>query len=66
MEAKRLADGTTGYFWHLPTWAKRQKCPLASEPLGQEYGQAIDRANFLNQYLDSWRIGDQSTQNNLR
>lgn len=73
---KKLADGSIGWFWTLPTWAQPKKskdgqlvpverhgaaCPLESSPLGTDAAKAWDRANEINEALDRWRKGqDQS------
>ncbi|GLR96589.1 hypothetical protein [Bradyrhizobium liaoningense] len=36
-----------GYFWHLPTWAKKAGCPIHNEPLGLDYDVAVKRAETI-------------------
>lgn len=58
MSSKRLASGTTGYYWAPPTWAKKAGCPVRSEALGVDYGAAKQRCDdVLNQQYDAWRTG---------
>lgn len=60
---KPLADGDIAYFWELPTWAHppRQRhgieCPIKSQPLGKDMGEAERKAEILNDVLDGWRAG---------
>lgn len=69
---KKLADGTTAWFWTLPTWAQPKKdaggkpipvvrhgaaCPVESEPLGTDLGRAWAKAEEKNRALDAWRKG---------
>jgi len=59
MDAVRLASGVSAYYWKLPTWAKRAGCPVRSEALGTDYGEAKRRCDdVLNPQLDSWRRGE--------
>jgi hypothetical protein len=49
------------YFFEVPTWAKRQGCPVTSEALGTDYAAACSRAeDVLLPQLDSWRTGGRS------
>lgn len=56
-------DGTTAYFWDLPTWARKSKadaddplpCPLSNEALGTDLLHAITRGEDLNKDFDDWR-----------
>src|SRR5216683_1627941 len=58
VERKPLAGGW-GYFFHVPTWAKKAGCPLSSEPLGLDYNAALKRAEeILLPAFDAWRSGD--------
>lgn len=60
MDAKKLANGTTAYFWHVPSIYISQGCTLKSEPLGTDYALATHRCNeLLNPSLDAWRAGDE-------
>jgi hypothetical protein len=31
---KRLKDGNYGYFFNIPTWARKRGCSIANEALG--------------------------------
>lgn len=61
--AVELASGETAFYWELPAWAKRReksenkKCPVTSEPLGNDLTVAKERAEVQNSCLDSWRSG---------
>lgn len=53
---KPLKNGRCAYFFEPPTWARTQGCQIEAEPLGQDYGAAVDRAeNVLLPAFDSWR-----------
>lgn len=55
MVAKRLRNGVTAYYWRPHTWAKKAGCPMQSEALGMDYGEAKRRCDeLLNQQLDQW------------
>jgi hypothetical protein len=55
---KPLAGGNWAYFFEPPTWARRAGCPVAAEPLGEDYGAAVLRAeDVLLKAFDSWRTG---------
>ena len=58
LRAKRLADGSTAYFFEVPTRYRRAGCPITSEALGCKFGKAIARAEELNQDFDAWRRGE--------
>jgi len=53
--AKRLKDGSVAYYWAIPTWAKRQGCPLPPSALGEDRHAAFIAAEQLNLALDRWR-----------
>ncbi len=53
--AKRLKDGSVAYYWAIPTWAKRQGCPLPPRALGQDRHAAFIAAEHLNLTFDRWR-----------
>lgn len=59
----KRATGMIGYYWELPSWAKKraaetgEACPLESEPLGTDLAAAIKKAEALNATLDEWRTG---------
>jgi hypothetical protein len=63
LRAKKRADGSTGYFWELPSWARppaerwAKPCPVSSEALGTDLAAAIGKADMLNTFLDEWRAG---------
>jgi hypothetical protein len=53
-----MNNGKRAYFFEPPTWARRQDCPLEAEPLGENYGAAVERAeHILLPAFDSWRSG---------
>src|SRR5262249_4810959 len=46
------------FFFNIPTWARAQGCPLHNEPLGTDYGEAVQRAEtVLLPQFDAWRSG---------
>jgi hypothetical protein len=57
---KPLADGTTGFYFNIPTRYRKQGCTIPNEPLGNEYAVACGpdgkggRAAALNGLLDEW------------
>jgi hypothetical protein len=56
MVTRKLKSGTIAYYWLIPTWAKRNGCPLAVEALGTDYADAKKRCDeLLNPQLDAWR-----------
>jgi hypothetical protein len=58
--AKRLADGTTGFYFTIPTRYRKMGCTIPNEPLGNEYAVACGpdgdggRAAALNGRFDEW------------
>jgi hypothetical protein len=62
MVVKQLRDSRPAYYWCIPTWARRQKCPLISAQLGFEYGAAIAAARQYNELLDAWRTQDEEPE----
>ncbi len=63
MAVKRL-KGSTAYFWQRPPWARAKliggkPCPVKSQALGADYGEAKAQAEALNEWLDQWRTGRQ-------
>lgn len=40
---KRLQKGRFGYFFDVPTWARKRGCPVENEPLGIDYDLAVQR-----------------------
>jgi hypothetical protein len=58
VERKPLKSGGWGYFFHVPSWARKAGCPIQSGPLGTDYGVAVRRAeDVLLKAFDSWRTG---------
>ena len=56
MDPRPLKSGAVGYFWNLPTWAKRNGCTLKNEALGTDYGEAKKRCDeLLNPQFEAWR-----------
>jgi hypothetical protein len=57
---KPLKD-TWAYFFNVPTWARKDGCKLANEPLGTDYKAAVERAEtVLLPAFDSWRTDGDS------
>jgi hypothetical protein len=55
---KPLKGGGWGYFFNVPTWARKAGCPVHNEPLGPDYEAAVQRAEtVLLPAFDSWRSG---------
>jgi hypothetical protein len=58
--SKLLADGTTGFYFNIPTRYRKQGCTIPNEPLGNDYAVACGsdgdggRAAALNGLLDEW------------
>ena len=57
MKARRLADGSIGYYWVPHERDVASGFTLRGEALGKSYGDAIERARMLNADLDAWRAG---------
>lgn len=55
MIEKKLAGGGIAYYWNPPVRDVHAGFKVGREPLGSDYGAAIDRANFLNKHLLAWR-----------
>ena len=54
---KRVKNGW-GYFFNVPSWARKRGCPLQNEPLGADYDRAVQRVErILLPAFDSWRSG---------
>lgn len=50
-----------GHFFEVPSWARRQGCPVENEALGTDHDVACERAEkVLLPQLDSWRTGGRS------
>jgi hypothetical protein len=61
VERKPLKGGGWGYFFHVPSWAKKAGCTVQSEPLGADYAAAVSRAEtVLLPAFDAWRTGSTS------
>jgi hypothetical protein len=58
VERKPLKGGGWGYFFHVPSWAKKAGCTVQSAPLGTDYEAAVSRSEtvFLIAF-DEWRTG---------
>jgi hypothetical protein len=58
--AKRLASGTTAFYFNIPTLYRKLGCSIANEPLGTDYSIACGdngetgRAAALNGLFDEW------------
>jgi len=58
VERKPLKAGGWGYFFHVPSWAKKAGCPVRSAPLGADYDAAVGCAErMLLPAFDEWRSG---------
>jgi hypothetical protein len=56
-----LRTGGWGYFFNVPTWARKAGCPIKNDPLGTDYEAAVLRAEtLLLPAFDSWRTGGAS------
>jgi hypothetical protein len=55
MIEKQLANGGVGYYWNPPLRDTRAGFKIGREAVGSDYSAAVDRANFLNNYLLAWR-----------
>jgi hypothetical protein len=59
--AKPLASGATGFYFNIPSYYRKQGCPVPNEPLGNDYTAACGaggtggRAAALNARFDEWR-----------
>jgi hypothetical protein len=52
-----------GYFFNVPTWARRAGSPVKNEALGTDYDAAVHRAEtILLPAFDSWRSGGSSDE----
>jgi hypothetical protein len=50
--------GGWAYFFNVPMWARRARCPMHNEPLGSDYAAAVQRAEtVLLPAFDAWRGG---------
>lgn len=56
-------NGVIRYYWNAPSWARKRGCPIKSEALGADYGQAKARCDdVINPIFDSWRTGGQTDE----
>ena len=56
MTDHRRRNGECGYYWKLPSWAKRAGCPLRTEALGRRLRRGEAPCDdILNPLLDAWR-----------
>jgi hypothetical protein len=59
---KPLKNGWA-YFFNVPVWARKVGCPLGNEPLGTDYGKAVERAEtILLPAFDAWRGRGKSSE----
>lgn len=57
--SKKLAQGSAGYYWQPPTWARQAGCPFHSEALGKDFSRAKARCDeILNPQFEAWRKGN--------
>ncbi|MGY3494191.1 hypothetical protein [Bradyrhizobium sp. USDA 4502] len=63
VERKSLRKGGWGYFFHVPSWAKKAGCKVQNAPLGTDYEKAVERAEkvFLPAF-DEWRAGGKTLE----
>jgi hypothetical protein len=55
---KPLKGGAWGYFFNVPSWARKAGCPVKNEPLGSDHAAAVERAETtLLPAFDAWRAG---------
>ena len=55
---KPIKSGGYAYYFNAPIWARKAGCPVRNEPLGTDYGLAVQRAEtVLLPAFDSWRCG---------
>src|SRR3546814_334883 len=61
MRAKRLKDGSTAYYWEVPS--AYPNCKMQGEALGSDYAIAKTRCDeLLNPNFNSWRLGQGSSE----
>src|ERR1700730_10270932 len=61
MFPRQLKSGATGYYWDVPSWAKKKGCTLNFETLGTEYAEAKKRCDqLLNPQFVAWRKGEET------
>jgi len=60
VESRKLADGTTAFYFCIPRYYRKLGCEIANEPLGTSYEAACGedgkggRAATLNALFDEW------------
>src|SRR5262245_13211375 len=55
---RKVSAAGVRFYFNVPVWARAQGCPLRNEPLGSDYGEAVQRAEtILLPAFDSWRSG---------
>jgi hypothetical protein len=60
VETRKLADGTTAFYFCIPKYYRKLGCEIANEPLGTSYEAACGedgkggRAATLNALFDEW------------
>ena len=60
VEVRRLANGSLGFYFRIPTYYRKLGCEIANEPLGINYEAACGqegkggRAATLNALFDEW------------
>jgi hypothetical protein len=52
--AKKLSNGTTAFYYNLPSKYRALKCPIGNEPLGNDFALMKQRADTLNGLFDEW------------
>src|SRR5215831_10049188 len=58
---RKVSAAGVRFYFNVPAWARAQGCPLHNEPLGADYGEAVQRAEtILLPAFDSWRSGGQT------
>jgi hypothetical protein len=55
---RKISTAGVRFYFNIPAWARAQGCPLHNEPLGSDYGEAVQRAEtVLLPQFDAWRSG---------
>jgi len=58
VERKPVKAGGWGYFFHVPSWARKAGCTMQSGPLGTDYNAAVSRPEtIMLPAFDAWRKG---------
>jgi hypothetical protein len=64
---KPLAGGRWGYYFNVPTWARKAGCTIENEALGNDYDEAVRRVeNILLPAFRSWRTGGATDEKTLQ